>query len=195
MRLRGVRESARRSAKKWLKWGLEVGFGSENVKSVHHGVPGRATEKIAGMLSARTHAAARLLPLRRMHERDQCDADEHGHAETDEVATQVMALESLHDHDAVVGDRGPSGEEDKAAMLAGFAGGEQQKDAKHDVNAEDHLVLAADGASDPGAQSSGERVYACDAKQSDDDKQDLQHTLADHGMRVARFGGGGNLFC
>jgi hypothetical protein len=55
-----------------------------------------------------------------------------------------VVLDALHNHDAVMSERGPASEEDEAAMLTRVVGGDQQEDAERDVNTEDHLVLPVD---------------------------------------------------
>ena len=61
-----------------------------------------------------------------------------------QIASQIMVLNSLHNHDAVMRERGPARKEDEDAMLSRIAGGNQREYTERDVNGEDHLVLPID---------------------------------------------------
>src|SRR3954464_10406350 len=76
--------------------------------------------------------------------RDESKSNDGDDGIPDEIGAQIVELNALDDHDAVVSHRGPPREENEATMLARVAGGVQQEGTEHNVDAEDHLVLPID---------------------------------------------------
>ena len=107
--------------------------------------------------------ALRDLAHRRVLRRSQGDERDTNQGEdrkADEITLQIMMLNALDDHDAVVSDGRPASKQYQTAVVAWAWHGVQQKRAKCDVNAQDHLILPVDGARDAIPERSEERIQA-----------------------------------
>jgi hypothetical protein len=91
---------------------------------------------------------------------DESETDDSDNGEAEQIVAQIVVLDALHNHDAVMSKRGPASEKDEAAMLTRVAGGDQQEDAERDVNAEDHLIRPVDRRCRAVPERARERVKA-----------------------------------
>ena len=55
---------------------------------------------------------------------DESETDDSDNGEAERITAQIVVLNALHNHDAVMSERGPASEEDEAAMLTRVAGGD-----------------------------------------------------------------------